>query len=502
MDSIGVNTHFAYYLDSTSIWYQNNFSALTSALTTLGIKHIRDGLIPAYANSPTSGQNVVLHTLASSGIYCDLIADPSQGTVASQESAIKALNLTTPVAEAIEAPNEADNISTFSYNGQGFPAGDIAFQHDLYTALKADPATSGLTVIGLSEGTTYGYQGAGNPGGQPIANGALYATCDWGNCHPYAFGGNPFTARFGYETLFWYYGNGQFPSDNIGQYPYTFDIYAPPFALYNGQGQQIGLRPMAATERGYYNGTAAKSVSAISMAKYIPRTFAEDFAKGIVRTYTYELMDEGTTLSNPEDNFGLVGNNFTPKPAYYCLQNMISLLRDSKTSFTPGTLSYSINVTVPSGYGSATVTNGSYDPTTAVHSVLLQKSSGVFELLVWNDISSTSTADSSGNALIGTARDLSPPPFPAVITLDGTIVSATVHNLDPSGNVITTPGTITNHQLAVNVPDNVLIIDLAPLSSTGSDTPAMPLWALVVSAGLLLLAATWRLRQYHPVIGR
>ena len=503
IDSIGVNTHFANDLDSSDIWYSGNFSQLTAVLKGLGVKHIRDGMIPAYANNPSSGQSTELHALATYGIYTDLIFDPGQGTVASQEAALKVLNTGTAVVEAVEGPNEADQNSSFSYNGEGFPAGDAAFQSDLYTAVKGDPATSGLTVIGPSEGGTYSaaYPTPPSQGGQPFSNGELYPTCDWGNCHPYTFGGNFASQVFSYETINSYFRQGQFPGCNIGVFPYTFTEYQPPFALYNAQGVQTTSRPMAATEKGYFNGSATESVSATTYAKYIPRIFAEDFAKGFVRTYSYELMDEGTDLTNNQDNFGLVAHNFAPKPAYYALQNMISLLSDSGGTFTPSSLTYSVTVTPPAGYTqSSEVPDYYFNPATqAVDNVLLQKSNGTFELLIWNDISSSAFADTSGNTLAGTARDLSPPAFPAVIALPASIVTATIHSLNPDGTVSTSAGNIANNKLSVNVPDNVLIIDLNTLTPVTTDTPTMPTWALILTGFLLLLAGTYR---GFAVVGR
>jgi hypothetical protein len=497
VDSIGVNTHFAYFQDTTQVYQQANFAQLTSALTNLGVAHIRDGFIPSYAGSTSSGYYQELHTLAASGIKSDLIMDPSQGTLSSQIAALEVLNAggTAPV-EAVEGPNEPDG-RTFSYNGQGFPAGAIAFQGDLYTGIKSNSQTIDLSVLGLSEGVTYTYgtPGSGNDT-QPILDGQEYPICDYGNFHPYTYGGNPYTQHFSYDGIPWYYGNAQFPSVNLDQYPFCFDLYQPPFALYvgNGTANQQGAattmtasRPMFATEKGYFTGTAARSVTPTTFAKYIPRVFAEDFRLGIVRTYTYELMDQGTDVTNLEDNYGLVGYNFTPKAAYSCLQAMIAQLRDTGGSFTPGSLTYAISVTPPSGYDlSSVIPDYFYNPSSSVHSVLLEKSTGKFELLLWNDISSSAIEDTSGNPITTTARDTDPPPFPTVITFTTPIVSATIHNLSPSGTPFVTTGTIVNNQLSVSVPDNLMIIELSPMTA---NTPTLPRWELMFLALSLAAAA-------------
>jgi len=111
VDSIGVNTHFANCLDSTCIWYSGNFTQITSALTNLGIKNIREGLIPSYASNPTSAYAKELTSLAQAGILVDMITSGTteQGAIASQVSAIQAINSgTIPVVGAVEGPNESD----------------------------------------------------------------------------------------------------------------------------------------------------------------------------------------------------------------------------------------------------------------------------------------------------------------------------------------------------------------------------------------------------------
>jgi hypothetical protein len=57
-------------------------------------------------------------------------------------------------------------------------------------------------------------------------------------------------------------------------------------------------------------------ISTSAQAKYIPRLFAEYFRNGIARTFVYEFYDEGTNPADQEQNFGLINNDLTPKPAY------------------------------------------------------------------------------------------------------------------------------------------------------------------------------------------
>jgi hypothetical protein len=56
---------------------------------------------------------------------------------------------------------------------------------------------------------------------------------------------------------------------------------------------------------------------------YLLRTFLEHFKGGIARTYAYELLDEKPDrgLRDPEQHFGPLRQDFTPKPAFTALRN-------------------------------------------------------------------------------------------------------------------------------------------------------------------------------------
>lgn len=459
INSIGINTHFAYYLDSNVPWYSGNFPQLTTALTGLGIKNIREGLNVGYATNPSSPYTVELQLLANDGIKADMITSSEAGTVPAQVSAIQALNSgSVPIVSSVEGPNESNADTNFIYDGEIFPAGTLAFQTDLYNDMVANPATANLPVIAPSV-SSYG---------QPWVNGAMYPYCDYGCFHPYSYGGNPFMSKYLYDTITQYYNASQCPSNNTDSTQgdaWTFTDFQPPFNEYNAAGAVIATRPMAATERGWYTGTAQSSVSQATLAKYIPRLFAEDFYDGIPLTYSYELMDEGTDVTNTQDNYGLLYNNFTPKPAYTALKNMISLISDpSGSSYVAGGLNYSIQVTPPLNYRA----------NIALHSLLLEQSSGKYQLLLWNDISSSSLTDTSGNTLTSTARDISPPAFPTTIAFTTPIASASINNIDSSGNVETTTGTFVSNALTVNVPDNLVIVNLTITQSAPSGLIATP----------------------------
>ena len=180
----------------------------------------------------------------------------------------------------------------------GVCTGVIAFQKDLYAAVKADAATRALTVIGPSLGKTYGYETR-----SPFGKGTLAEFVDWGNFHPYP-GGNPFSVPSPYAGVEKYIWHGGQPSANMDEFPFAFDIYAPPFAP----------KPMAATETGY--STFSDGPSEAAHAKYLPRLFCEYFRKGVQRTFSYEFVDEWNKPDDRESNFGLIRHDLSPSPPF------------------------------------------------------------------------------------------------------------------------------------------------------------------------------------------
>jgi len=414
---------------------------MKQALINLGLRHVRDGLVDNTAKD-----------LAASGIKTTALSDiPNNANstisvVQSFVAEVQSVNGSTPgsVVDSIEGPNEPDYLwANFSktYYGNGFPAGPIQYQTDLYNALKGNPATASLPVYGMALGVTYGY------GGNPLSNGELAGVVDNGNFHPYP-GGNPFSQHYTYDTIDWYIGHGPQPSANMDEWPFAFDVYQPPY----------GMRPMVATETGYYTGTANGSQSQTAFAKYVPRLYLEYFRRGIRRIFLYELVDLFNDPTNDQDNRGLLYNNVTPKPAYTALQNLIALLEEPGANFIPANAQLSYAVTPPPGYGS----------TQYVHHMLFQKSTGEYLLAIYHEIGDSCAYDTSGNQLTGTNRDIVPPDMPATITLPAGIGGATLYTYDGNWNLQPAALTINNGQIQVNVQDRVQVIRLTPAIVSGA----------------------------------
>ncbi|HEX8688917.1 MAG TPA: hypothetical protein VF729_01600, partial [Solirubrobacterales bacterium] len=223
---------------------------------------------------------------------------------------------------AVEGPNEFD-----MWGGDDWISGLRPYQQRLYSAVKSDPALASLPVVGPSIVHRRNQEALGN----------LSGDLDFGNIHSYPDG----------------YG----PEENLDRHLAAASLNS-------------GSEPVMATETGYHTATGwdgeHNPVSEAAMATYVPRMFLEYFRRGIVRTFSYELLDEEGGSGEREDNFGLLRNDFSEKPAFVALRNTIDILEDPGANFTPGSLAYALG-------------DGSDD----VHHILLQKRDGSFYLALW-----------------------------------------------------------------------------------------------------------------------
>ena len=419
VDSIGVCTHWSY----GDTPYGFAFEGAKQRLLQSGIRHIRDSL---------SDRIVELGNI---GIRATINVDADKPIAESLEK-IKKANAAGARIDSIEGPNEPDLFwSRFkkSYAGQGYEqgatgiiAGVIAFQKDLYNAVKANAATRSLTVIGPSLGKTYGYDTK-----SPFGQGTLADAVDWGNFHPYP-GGNPFNPPFPYAGVEKYIWHGGQPSTSMDEHPFAFDIYAPPFSP----------KPMAATETGY--STFNDGPGEAAHAKYLPRLFCEYFRKGIQRTFSYELVDEWNKPDDREANFGLVRFDLSLKPAFFAMQRLIKLVEDPKArpDFEAKPLPVDLEVTAAKGF----------NRTQYVHHLALQRSDGTYLLLLWHEIALDDTSKKPWH------RVPLAPPMPTKLKFAKTVKHAEVFVPNDSDEAIQFFQNI--DQMTLGVLDRVMVVRL------------------------------------------
>ena len=171
VQGIGINTKGALYANG----YKNS-SLVINSLNYIGVSKVRDAISGQAQGAP------VLDAMAAAGIKFNIMtgysvaADGASG-IADFLSAIKSFKSSHPGALlSIEGLNEAD-LTSASYNGRTSLEAAAAFQKDLYTAIKADPALSGTTVINLNLGydDAYNYARIGNLGAySDAANAHIY----------------------------------------------------------------------------------------------------------------------------------------------------------------------------------------------------------------------------------------------------------------------------------------------------------------------------------------
>lgn len=324
VNSIGVNAHINYF----DLLY-GNFRLVEHELRSLGVLHVRDGI-----HLQGSDYNAMLYgrwiELGKAGVRFDAVADP-RSKLGPMNSAL--LNHVDALAggtiESFEGPNEMD-ISQMN----DWASVDRSYQLALYSADKASATTNSVAVIGPSLALAWKSSELGD----------LAPEMDYGNLHPYPAGKMP---------------SAVFP-------------------------QQIDLervvcedKPIIITETGYHNAIHEEhqqpGVSEAAAAKYIPRLYLENYLHGIVRTYLYELMDEGGEpgMTDPEKHWGLVRADGSEKPAFFALKNLISEVGDANAPASLAPLAFALIAQAPQ-----------------IHHLLLQKSSGTYDLVLWQEVPS------------------------------------------------------------------------------------------------------------------
>ncbi len=288
LNSVGVNTHIVYFDTAYGDW-----SRVVDALDQLGVKHLRDGV---YANPApqwhywNEAYYAAVELAASHGMRFDFgVGQPGFGAGTMSQLLAVVRNRLRGAVDALEDPNEFDRFGGMA----NWWSPLAAYDRQLYEKVKADRSLRSVPVIGPSFA---GFDA-------PAKLGDQQRWLDIGNIHPYT--------------------GGQVP--------------APPHTdseLRRG-GEISARKPIWATEAGFNNALreprstwAQPPVSEAAGAVYTLETLLEHFRSGIARTYLYELIDEvpDPKDANPEEHFGLLRSNFSPKPAFTALKNLLELV--------------------------------------------------------------------------------------------------------------------------------------------------------------------------------
>lgn len=327
VNSIGLNTHLNYY-DRT----YGNFSLVQRELKSLGVRHLRDGVHlqdPGY-NAALYGRWIALGRL---GIRFDAVLDPRNNLGPINSSLLEQVDtLAGHTIEMFEGPNEMDVSNTLNW-----PEIDRDYQSALFDADKPFDGAHSIRVIGPSLAFASASSMIGN----------ISTQLDFGNLHPYPAGEMP-------SVIF---------PDQV-----------------NLERIMCDDKQIVFTETGYHNAINEQhdqpGVSEDAAAKYIPRLFLEDYAHGIPRTYLYEFLDEAPEpgLTDPQLHWGLIRADGSEKPAFAALKNLIAELDDTSEPDHLSQLAWALN-----------------PYPIKVHHLLLEKSDGVYDLVLWQEVSSYDT---------------------------------------------------------------------------------------------------------------
>ncbi|MGD0938329.1 MAG: hypothetical protein ABR905_01370 [Terracidiphilus sp.] len=380
-----MNVHLNYFDTS-----YGNFGSVQRELTSIGILHVRDG-----THLQSDDYNNTLYDrwvqLGRLGIRFDAVLDPRSKLGTVTPSLLNRINrLSGHTIESFEGPNELD-ISALPE----WPSIDRCFQQALFLSARSMPGDEPIPVVGPSMASA----------SNGLQIGDISDRIDEGNLHPYPAGEIPSMV-----------------------FPRQVDL-----ARTMSDNKQIVI-----TETGYHNALNDHSdqpaVSESAAAKYIPRLFLEDYARGISRTYLYEFLDEkpDPDLTHCQMHWGLIRFDGSEKPAFTALKNLIAELRDSSTPEHHKQLGWSLNT-----------------KTEQTHHLLLERSNGEFDLVLWQEVPSYDCR--SQTEIINT-------PLISVLTLGQEVRSIALY--EPS--LQAEPLQTLNHvrQVHLQIPDHPLVVKI------------------------------------------
>jgi hypothetical protein len=334
LDSLGINTHIDQGYDAESY---------VEPLRYTGIRQVRDGERNVASDVMVHQKTGVHFTVSAAGDLDGLIATAH---VLAAAGALLAL----------EGPNEPNNFP-ITYNGQrGGGRGKswravAAYQQDLYRVSKSDPLLASYPVFGPSETGAetddVGLQFATTPTGTHYA--------DYLNMHNYVTGkGN----RYG-DNQAWKAADPTLDARWDGLYGNSGVTWLRHYEGYDDAAlKQV---PRVTTETGW--DSIVNAGGPHTQGTILVNTYLAQFKRGWRYTFIYEMRDgEGGPGSQ-----GIYSGS-APKLAATYIHNLTTILSDHQPLPQPGCMPYTIA-----------------NQTATVHDLLLQKSTGVFDLILWDE---------------------------------------------------------------------------------------------------------------------
>jgi hypothetical protein len=399
VESIGVVTHAAAWASA-----YGDVSEFESRLEELGVRHIRDAAVPGHPAEITIFRNLAKH-----GIKSTLILNEED---LAQDHRIIESELPGAV-DAVEGPNEYDNDGIVDWATRL-----RSIQSEIWHSYREVGELRNLPILGPSLTRPNSLEELGN----------ISSDYDFGNFHPYP-GGEP-------------------PEMNISR---EIDQLVP----------YASGKPLVASETGYDDALSAPAggnspVSEEAAAVYVPRLFLDYYKLGIARTFLYELVDEkpDPTDANEQDHFGLLRNDWSPKPAFIALRNLITLLNEeaqTKQEVKPTNMSMT-------------------GETLGVEHLLLEKADGTRELVLWQNASVWSREKRV--PLVVTNHKVS-------ISVEGGVANATL--AQPLVSTVRAPLKSEGEVIHLEVSAAPIVVEIPPAVQQSSSAPSDPPTAKVES---------------------
>ena len=321
---------------------------------------------------------------------------------------------------AIEGPNEPNNWG-FTYQGQ--PGGGqrtwlpvAKYQRDLYDAVKKDPVLHNYPVWGTTENgaemDNVGLQFILIPAGAGtlMPEGTRYA--DYANVHNYMY--HPSWPGL-HDNETWIASDPSSATRVDGLYGNHGLTWAHKYTGYSEAA--LSTLPRVTTETGT---TIDSPVTEHVQALNYMSVYLDQFKRGWSYTSIYIMRDRSDESGN--QTYGFFKPDYTPRQAAVYLHNLTTILRDNGPNAAPGKLGYSIP-----------------DQPATVHDLLLQKSDGAFELVVWDE-----RVSGSDNIVVHLGGI-----HPSVKVYDPTVGVAAIRSLR---KIESLPLTLSDHPVIVEIP--------------------------------------------------
>ena len=366
LNSLGVCTHIGQGID--------NPSQSAAALAYAGLRNIRDDGNPRHLQDW-----IAVHEQA--GVKVVLTwSGPNDSAIGSLISTSKQLAAAGALL-ALEGPNEANNWAV-TFEGQKSQANATflpvaRWQRAFYSQVKGDPVLKDYPVFHASEAggaepDNVGLQFLTIPADANTLMPAGTKYADYANVHNYI------CRRPGIiDNMAWLNADPLFHGWTDGIYVEYGKTWRKGFAGYSNA--DLVTLPRVTTETGWVTG-GAKGLTQEQQGRLYLNMYLAQFKQGFKYTFMYMLRD----ARGSDAGYGVFERDYQPKRSALYLHNLTTILSDKGVS-KPGKLRY----TIPN------------QPVT-VHDLLLQKSNGTFELVVWSekaDGTNSVTVDLGGSHL-------------------------------------------------------------------------------------------------------